>query len=149
MARFTTLSAIFLTGVFTTALANLHTPPQTVTRRLDESQLDDKTREMFVTYHCFKSTLTTTLELLAHGKIRLDDARNRVHESALRYHPAYLKRIESCERGATPQERVARNLIGHVSNLAERDLIIHVRVFALEIEFADLKRQASASGPQS
>jgi hypothetical protein len=148
MTRFATISAIFLTGAFATLLVNLQTPSQSM-GRFDESQLNDKTQERIVSYYCFKSTLTTTLELLALGKTSLEEARNRVYESALHYHPGYLKHIAECERGTTSQERVARNLIGHVRSLEEKDPTLDVRVFALEIEFADMQRRVDAGVPQS
>jgi hypothetical protein len=148
MTRFSTLSAIVLTGAFATLLANLHTP-QPVISRYDESQFDEKIQERIVCYCCFKSTLTTTLDLLAHGKISLEEARNRVCESALHYNPEYFKHIAAAERGTTPQEHVARNLIGHLKNREEMMPTLNVRIFALEIEFAEMQRRVDPSIPQS
>ncbi len=145
MTRFTIISAIFLTGAFTTALANLHMPSQSAQCRFDDTQFDDKTREMVLSYYSFKSTLTATLELLAQGKICLGDAGNQVYEAALCHNPSYLKHLESCEQGTTPRERVARNLIGHLRSSAETNPAICVRIFALEIEFAELQRASPES----
>ena len=149
MTRFTTTTAIILTAAFATLLAHLHTPSEPVISRFDESQFDDKTQERIVCYHCFKGTLTTTLDLLANGKISLEDARNRIYESALHYNPDYLKQIAMSERGTTPQERVARNLIGHLKSQEERTPTLSARIFALQIELADMQRRADPSVPQS
>jgi hypothetical protein len=138
MTRFATLAAVLLTGAFASLLVMLQTPPQARISRFDEGQFDDETRASVVFYFCFKSTLTTTLDLLARGEIRLEDARTRVYESALRYNPGYLKHIETSERGATARERVARNLIGHLRSVDESDPALQTRIFALEIEFAAL-----------
>jgi hypothetical protein len=149
MTRFSTISAIFLAGSFATLLVILHTPSQPMKSEFDESQFNVTTQKMVVSYCSFKRTLTATLELLAQGKTSLEEARNRVYESALHYHPGYLEHIAKCERGTTPQERVARNLIGHVRSLEERNPTIYVRVSALEIEFADMQRRVNAGMPQS
>jgi hypothetical protein len=149
MTRFSAITAIFLTGVFATTLVSLHTPSQPAISRVDESQFNDRTREMVISYYSFKSTLTSTLDLLTQGKIGLRDARNRVYESALQNHPEYLTHIAKSDGGATPLERVARNLIGHISSGEEMNPTLYVRVFALRIEFAELQRQANAGEPQS
>jgi hypothetical protein len=64
--------------------------------------------------------------------------------AARRNYPCYLNEIAHCEQGSTPQERVARNLIGHLRSHEEFDPILHLRVFALEIEFATLQRKDAA-----
>jgi hypothetical protein len=138
MTRFAIITAVLLTGAFASMLVMLLAPSQATISRYDEGRFDDKTREKVVSSFCFKSTLTTTLELLARGEIRLENARTQVYESALHYHPAYLKHIETSERGATARERVAHNLIGHLRIMDESDPALQARIFALEIELAEL-----------
>jgi hypothetical protein len=145
MTRFAAISAIFLTGAFATLLVNLHTPSEPLIGQYDESHCDERTRQKVVSYYLFKSTLTAVLNSLAQGTTSLKEARNQVYESALQYNPEYLRRLAICERGTTPQERVARNLIGHVCGLELTDPTICVRIFALEIEFAEMQQASTES----
>jgi hypothetical protein len=143
MTRFSTIAAVFLTGAFVTLLVSLLTPPHSAVIRADACEFDDATRERVVSYHCFKGTFSTALELLANGEIALEEARARVYESALCYNPGYLQHLADCERGATPQERVARNLIGHLRSRQAENPAIRARVHALELELAELRRRAT------
>jgi hypothetical protein len=149
MTRFSTITAIFLTGAFAALLVILHPPTPSVPVRADAGEFDDATRKMVVSYQCFKGTLTTMLELLAVGEIRLEDACDRVYESALCYNPTYLLRIADCEHGATPQERVARNLIGHLRSQCQENPAIRARIHPLELELAELQRRVGDDEPQS
>jgi hypothetical protein len=149
MTRFSTIAAVFLTGAFATLLVSLLTPTHATTIRVDAAEFDDATRERVVSYHCFKGSLSTALELLASGEIGLEEARNRVYESALNYNPGYLQHLADCERGKTPQERVARNLIGHLRSRQAGSSAIRARIHALELELAELQRRASHDEPQS
>jgi hypothetical protein len=149
MTRFSTITALFLTSAFATLLVSLQTPTQSVTIRADATEFDNATREKVVSYHCFKGTLTTTLELLARGEIGLEEARDRVYESALHCNPTYLLHLVNCERGASPQERVARNLIGHLRCQGQIDPATRARIHALERELAELQRRAGDGAPQS
>ncbi len=149
MMRFSTIAAIFLTGAFATLLVSLLTPSPSTNLRADATDFDDATRAKVVSYLCFKGSLTTALDLLARGDIRLEDARDQVYESALCYNPTYLLHIADCERGATPQERVARNLIGHLRCRQQESPAIRLRIHALEVELAELQRRASDAEPQS
>jgi hypothetical protein len=138
-----------LTGAFATLLVSLLTPTHSATIRVDACEFDDATRERVVSYHCFKGTLSTALDLLASGDIGLEEARARVYESALCYNPGYLQHLADCERGTTPQERVARNLIGHLRSRLQENPALCLRIQALELELVELRRRASDGEPQS
>lgn len=144
MTRFSTITAIFLTGAFATLLVNLNAPSQTPLLPFNESALSDETREMLIAYQSFKGTLSATLESLERGEIDLREARDRVYEMALHCNLRYLHHIANSERGSTPQERVARNLIGHLSVLRGSRPALAVRLRALDLELAALYPQEPA-----
>ena len=149
MTRYSTIAAVFLTGAFATLLVSLLTPTHSTIVRADACEFDDATRERVATYHCFKGAFTTALDLLATGEIRLDEASARVYESAVCFNPTYLHHLNDCERGTTPQERVARNLIGHLRCWQTENPAIRARIHALELELAELQRRTSHGEPQS
>lgn len=138
MTRFSTISAIFLTGAFATLLLHMPVSHQPAVFRVDDTELDDKLRERTVTYHCFKSSLNDALHALQLGKISLREACQQVYEAGLRYNPRYIERLQTCESGATPHDRLARNLIGHIARSEDVPNLLE-RVRALNAELAELE----------
>ncbi len=83
------------------------------------TDFSDETMAMIIKYRCFKDTLESALQALAQGKISLPEATVRVQYAANGFCPIYLDRIRVAEKGATPQERIARNLVGHIRSQEE------------------------------
>jgi hypothetical protein len=147
MLRFTITAGVVLIGVIATLPAYVPEEQPSPSSVVDESEFNDKTREMVVCYTCFKEALTTTIDLLQEDKITLREARDRVYETAQRHWPEYLVNLERVEQGTTHQERVARNLLGHLRSLAECDLTALPRVRAVEMELTEMIRQEFTGRP--
>ena len=79
---------------------------------------DMKVKQQIATYRCFKATLETALESLRKGEIRLKDAHASVYDAARRFNPPYLDRLVMSDLGRTVEERLARNLVGHLQKTA-------------------------------
>ncbi len=136
MTRFAALFAILLTGALVTIVASSQLQPAPTRNLPDERH--EQIGDMLVSYLCFRNTLTTAVELLASGQIELADACERVHSSATSHHPDYLKNIELSDPAPTTQERIARNLIGHLQSMEGDNPARSARVRALERELAVL-----------
>jgi hypothetical protein len=136
MTRFAATFAVLLTGALVTMVAATQTRPADTPYLPDERgwQIGD----MLVSYLCFQSTMRSTVELLASGQLPLAAACDRIHDSALRHHPDYLKHIEISDPAPTVRERIARNLIGHLHSIDGIDDAPSARVRALELELAVL-----------
>lgn len=101
---------------------------------IDVTEFDETTTEYMINYEQFKATLKSSLHDLAERKANLQEAAERVYRSAIMHSPIYLDRICVSEIGATHEERVARNLIGHLRDLEEVNPLIGERVTELDIE---------------
>jgi hypothetical protein len=75
---------------------------------------DQKVMNLLTQYRAFKGTLDATLESLRHGRVHLKEALADVREASTRCYPKYLNKLAVSDKGATTDERLARNLIGHV-----------------------------------
>jgi len=105
---------------------------------------DKKVRDQVLHYFAFKQSFEATHLALHRGEITLADACERVNRLAKHYHSAYLLHIGYAEKGTSHEERVARNLIGHVALLDEKSLSSEPRVPQLQVELAEfLKNLAS------
>ncbi|HZZ79252.1 MAG TPA: hypothetical protein VFE62_12090 [Gemmataceae bacterium] len=146
MLRFSTFTAVILTGAFGTFLWSLQSADSCPDPLIRPAPSGEKVHELLTSYGCFKQTLTATLYLLENGDIKLEEARTRIYDSSLRYYPDYLEHIKLSEHATTDLDRIARNLIGHLKN---GGLMADLRVLALEVEYAELQRHASVpSGPR-
>jgi hypothetical protein len=144
MLRFSIFTAIFLTGAFATLIWNLQ-PDPSANIPTGAAPSAEEVQAMMTSYSCFKHTLVTTLHELIDGKIHLEAARNRVHDSAKLHFPDYLKHIEIAEHGSNHQTRIARNLIGHLRGIDNGSITLQHRVLALEVEFAALQHREMLS----
>ena len=140
MTKIAAVVAIMMTGaVALLAAGGQPWNEKSATATLDaDSQVSGKIDDMIVEHLCFQNTLNAMLDLLANEQIHLADACGRVHESALRNYPAYLRDIEISDPAPTARERIARNLIGHLQRIEENDSKASSRMRALELELAVL-----------
>jgi hypothetical protein len=115
--------AIFLTLVAGTVRAfqfvNVQGENETLVDLSDAALQDKKVGELVVTYYTFKSALEANINDLTVGTITLRDARDNVAAAARRLHPGYFTHIGLSEEGTTDEERIARNLVGHVRSNEE------------------------------
>ena len=88
-------------------------------------------------YYAFKAQFEDTLRMLADDEISLRDAHRRVKSTATHCFPNYLSNLQMSDRGANTDERIARNLVGHIQSLAEFGHASPTRVAALESELAE------------
>jgi hypothetical protein len=78
---------------------------------------EQKLTNVLTQYRAFKGTLEATVESLRHGHVHLKEALAIVREASTRHHPKYLSHLVHYDKGATTDERLARNLIGHVHTI--------------------------------
>jgi hypothetical protein len=113
--------ATFLAAVtLATGFAALRTTDESSHETVDLQEAlaaGEKVKDLLTQYRAFKGTFETTIESLRHGQIRLKEARVIVRETAERHYPKYLKMLTLSEKGAKVDERVARNLVGHVHTI--------------------------------
>ena len=142
MNKLTTFVAVMAAaGLATLKVMEDAPPPPKISAEV--TSFDDETTERVITYRCFKDTLESSLQALARGKISLAEATLRVQCAAGWFCPMYLDRIRIAEEGTTPNERVARNLLGHLYSQEELDP--HLEFFLKK--FAHV-RQARAAAAQ-
>jgi|SRR6516165_3968288 hypothetical protein len=97
---------------------------------MDEQKLQERLRN----YQCFKQTLNEALDSLEKGEISLKEAHARVFAAARRFQPEYLEHLSKIEPGTTDDERVARNLVGHLQmaeDLQERSRALKIELRAI------------------
>ncbi len=108
---------------------------------VQETQRVDHLRD---DYQSFKEVFDASLVALEKGEITLTDARARVETAARLHNPNYLTYISYYESGKTDEERVARNLAGHLRgtevfkpHLTERvrELDCELDVYISELEY--------------
>jgi hypothetical protein len=78
---------------------------------------EQQVKDVLTQYRIFKSTLHATIDSLRCGEIRLKEAHAIVREASNRYYPKYLKMLSWSDKGESTDERLARNLAGHVHSL--------------------------------
>jgi hypothetical protein len=145
MMRFSTLSAIVLTGAFVTLIVNIQTPDPQDAGAVPDGQYNRNIQELSISYGCFKQTFTSALDGLLSGEYGLEEARDRVHESAQSHFPNYLKHIEITDPAPTVQQRIARNLMGHLHNIDDPDGKLASRLRVLDAEFAAIKGRGTVT----
>ncbi len=133
-----TRTAILVIAMSAAGLMTLHVmhrfsePTQRDT--FDVTEFDEATTEYMMHYEQFKAALKSSLSDLTQRKANLAEATERVYFSARAHSPIYLERICVSEIGKTHEERIARNLIGHLRDLQEVNPHIGERVIELDIE---------------
>ena len=80
---------------------------------------EQRVEDTMVSYQCFKLTFEATLADLKSGEIQLKDAYERIYSVARLHRPQYLFQLRGVEPGRTDEERVAHNLVAHISTLEE------------------------------
>lgn len=133
MMRLTTLVAV----MFAAGLATLKLTDRSEQGLGDQQTInvfDDKTHEMVLHYGFFKSSFESALRDLGHGRIHLREAVYQVREAGVVYCPIYLNRLAFAEAGATLDERIARNLLGHLRDQETANPRYAGRSTALQVE---------------
>ena len=101
-------------------------------RRGDWFDDDRRIQELYGNYRSFKKVFDPTVQELCRGTLRLEEAHGRVSAAARRHHPKYFAALCRIELGDSDDERVARNLVGHVrENARSGD---RQRLYELEAE---------------
>src|SRR5262249_47524931 len=75
---------------------------------------ESEVQEYWTRYQVFKQTLDDTVRNLAAREISVRQAYLRVQAVASEYFPDYLLHLSTWEEGETEEERIIRNLVGHV-----------------------------------
>jgi hypothetical protein len=105
---------------------------------------DKRVREQELNYYAFKHSFESTILSLRRNEMTLADALERVNDLAKRYNCDYVRHLTLVETGITQDERVARNLVGHVAALEEADPSVESHLPQLQVELAEqLKMSAS------
>lgn len=138
MTRLAAIFAVFMTGALAAVVLAGRSQLESMSAQEPERQCNAEIGDLLVSYGCFKNTFKTTVDRLASGEIRLDEACERIRDSALHNHPDYLKNIQTSDPADSVQERIARNLIGHLHCFEEDGVVPSARVRALEAELAVL-----------
>jgi len=133
-----TRSILLITVMSAAGLVTIHLrddlqEQQPITKEVTE--FDDPTTELVENYRVFKSTLAATLKELSDRHVDLATATARIHSVAKKHSPIYLDRVCVSDPGATPEERIARNLIGHLVSLEEVEPELAPRIAELKVEF--------------
>jgi hypothetical protein len=130
--------AIYFTIILATtigALRMLHVSTVEETPLMDAAE-QRRMAELAINYGLFKNGFQSTLQALGRREITLAEAHARIRALSLQYYPAYLEHLKLCEEGASTEERVARNLIGHIDSLVEFDLSSKPHLPTIEAELA-------------
>ena len=133
--------SVFVIVMFTAGLVTLSwidEPEKTDEASAAVTQFDEQTMEMVVHYESFKSTLDSALADLEGRRINLSEATIRVYGAAKLHSPVYLDRIRHSDGGKTSEERVARNLIGHLRSFEEMKPRLRDRIEELDSELTAL-----------
>ncbi len=97
-------------------------------------------------YYAFKAQFDDMLKALAHGEVSLREAHRRVKSTALCHWQNYLSNLRLSDHGANTDERIARNLVGHIQNIVELGQVSPTRVAALESELTEFLSHECACG---
>ena len=89
-------------------------------------------------YYAFKAQFSGILNELGAEKITLREANFRVESLARSLWPNYIANLSMSETGKTQQERMARNLVGHIKNFAEFGELPVSRGIAVEAELDEM-----------
>ena len=147
MTRFALFAAVMFVAALATVTLIEEPAPQKSCRVV--TQFDQETQELSIRYEHFKATLNGALNDLARNKGRLHDAVYGVRDASYVYCPIYVDRLQTAERGATPEERVARNLIGHLRDMEDADPRLAGRTAALVSELEALLSHLDNAGCQN
>src|SRR5207253_48538 len=113
MSRFLTVTAVMMVaGLVTVQWIDDNAKQPRSAAKI--AQFDRQTIELVLHYQTFKDALESAVEDLAAGRVRLRQAAYSVRETADVHCPIYLDRLKVVEPGATDEERVAHNLVGHL-----------------------------------
>lgn len=121
------LSVVLVSGLVSVKMLDVR-PEEPFDAWVEEQRVEDA----LVSYQCFKRTFEATLAELQTGDIHLKEAHARVCSAARRYRPDYLVQLQRAEPGNTVEERVAYNLVAHISSLEE--CAPHLRARRLDLE---------------
>lgn len=80
-----------------------------------------ETQEAWIRYHSFKQVLQDTVTELTADRIRLKAAHIRVRDAAAQWNPKLFDHLAQWEQGHSDDERLVRNLVGHIE-VVEKDL---------------------------
>jgi hypothetical protein len=139
--------AIFLTFILLAAGVTLPMLRDSRDREIDFVAIavyHRRVQEMSVNYGAFKATFDETINALKSGEINLREAESCVRSAAETYHPSYLIDVQMSDPGETIQQRVARNLMGHVGSAEELEVNSRSRLPQLELEFVRLFKEHRA-----
>lgn len=103
------LTSALIAGIAAVNLAG--TPAADALKLVDDDRI---VQQKVANYRCFKDVLEASLDGLRTRRISLAEAHTRVRSAAQRYRPEFLEMMISSDAGDTDDERLARNLIGHV-----------------------------------
>ena len=110
--------AILITLLFASGWAALTVLDNWGLDQLTSHQPDlgqDDLQERWIRYRLFKQTLDASVNALANRQLSIQLAHERVLVAALEYQPEYVKYLAVWEIGATTDERIVNNLIGHAT----------------------------------
>ena len=126
------LTAVLAAGIVTMKMADgpSEVSPQTV-------ENERALQERVANYQCFKQVLDGALEGLEKREIGLKAAHARVAAAAREHHPAFYERLRDWEPGASDEERLAHNLVGHLQSMAEDRTHLEPRIRELEMELQE------------
>ena len=135
MIRTTMFAAILLTaGLVTINQTNNQAQQQQCCEEV--KVFDADTAEMAAHYGAFKTILCQNVDALSQRTTTMAEAVQQVRQAAGRHSPIYLERIARSESGDSVDERIARNLFGHVESFTEvnPDLVPRVAELHTELE---------------
>ena len=102
---------------------------------------DQQVQEPAVNYYTFKVAFDATLVSLRSGEMTLADAIEHVDGVATRYNSDYFRHLQHSETGASKDERIARNLVGHVACFEEVIPNPNSRLPLLEVELSRILQE--------
>jgi hypothetical protein len=103
---------------------------------------EQETNEKVTAHQRFRTVLQPTIRALADGKIALRDASADVYTAAQANSPIYLQMTAITEPGKSVEERIAHNLIGHLEDLIESEIVAPARLAALQAELSEMARDS-------
>jgi hypothetical protein len=89
----------------------------------------------------FTRVLESTLQELASGKLSLEEGSFRMTQTAETFSPIYCKEIRRSDPGASVQECVAQNLLGHLKDRAKTEPHLGKYLPELREEFHRMKNR--------
>jgi hypothetical protein len=133
MKMMTCVAIMLVAGFATVMLVDM----ETEARRESLSEAfarERKLQERCVNYFAFKHSFDSTLAQLREGAISLTEACERVDRLATEFNPNFFEHLTYIENGASNDERLARNLVGHVHSVVDMFPISDSRLTDLNTE---------------